>query len=416
MRIAALTRVWAGLPAIYWALFAGVFLMALATFVFPFLTLYLRSRGHSVEETGLLVALFGAGSIPAGPAAGWLADHVGRRPTLLGTLVLASAFTALLPFLEWPALVAAGTLVLGVAVHAYYPAASAVVADVVPPDRYGDAYALMYWERNAGIAVSFAIGGSLAAYGFERLFLLDAATTLLFAAVVLWKVPETRPVGRHGAGPAAGPGPGGDPPAPVAGASGGALGLAPVLRDVHFRRLMLLNMAFLLGLFQFLVVLPIHMTERGLSAADYGHAMAVNGVLIMVLSPWAGRLTEVLDGGRILAAGALLVGAGYGAYAVASTPLEFTLATGVWSLGEIATLPVVSSLVAKLSPPLLRGRYQGAFMMSGGAALALAPAAGGIVAGRLGPVALFAGVTALGVAVAALHLAAGRARAAAGVG
>jgi hypothetical protein len=55
-------------------------------------------------------------------------------------------------------------------------------------------------------------------------------------------------------------------------------------------------------------------------------------------------------------------------------------------------------------------------MMSGGAALALAPAAGGIVAGRLGPAALFAGVTALGVAVAALHLAAGRARAAAGVG
>jgi predicted MFS family arabinose efflux permease len=90
--------------------------------------------------------------------------------------------------------------VLGVAVHAYHPAASAVVADVVPPDRYADAYGLMYWERNAGIAISFALGGALAVHGYERLFLADAATTLLFAVVVLWKVPETRPAAPATAG------------------------------------------------------------------------------------------------------------------------------------------------------------------------------------------------------------------------
>jgi len=66
MRV-TLSRVWTGLPRIDWSVFAGVALMALATFVFPFLALFLQSRGYSVERTGLLVALFGAGSIPAGP-------------------------------------------------------------------------------------------------------------------------------------------------------------------------------------------------------------------------------------------------------------------------------------------------------------------------------------------------------------
>ena len=393
---------WRGLPPTFWALFAGVLLMALATFVFPFLTLFLRARGYSVEQAGLLVALFGAGTIPAGPLGGWLADHHGRRPTLVGTLLCAAAFTALLPFLGHPALLAAGTLVLGVAVHAYFPAANAVVADVVPRDRYGDAYGLMYWERNLGIAVSFALGGRLAAFGFDRLFLADAATTLLFAGVTVFLIPETRPaVSRapHGGTEAGQPG----------------RGFAMLLADRHFTRLMLLNAAFLVALFQFMVALPVVMSGLGLGPAEYGRAMAVNGVLIVACQPWMTRITSRFDPARALAVAALLVGAGYAAYALCATPLEFTLATALWSMGEIVTIPIVSALVATLSPPDLRGRYQGVFGTSFGVALAISPALGGAVVGRLGAGALWTGVAVTCALVAAGHVAAGRARARAGV-
>ena len=393
---------WRELPATFWALFAGVLLMALATFVFPFLTLFLRARGYSVEEAGLLVALFGAGTIPAGPLGGWLADRFGRRPTLIASLLCAAAFTALLPFLSHPALLAAGTLVLGVAVHAYFPASSAVVADVVRPERYADAYGLMYWERNLGVAVSFALGGALAAHGFDRLFLADAATTLLFAGVTVVLIPETRP-----ATPRPAPG-GADPGAP-------RRGFATLLADRHFTRLMLLNAAFLVALFQFMVALPVVMSSLGLGPAEYGRAMAVNGVLIVACQPWMTRVTSRFDPARALALAALLVGAGYGAYAFCSTPLEFTLATAVWSMGEIVTIPIVSALVARLSPPDLRGRYQGAFGTSFGVALAAAPAVGGAVVGSLGAGVLWASVAVTCALVAAGHLAAGRARARAGV-
>jgi MFS family permease len=159
-----------------------------------------------------------------------------------------------------------------------------------------------------------------------------------------------------------------------------------------------------------MVALPVHMRDAGLSPAQYGRAMAVNGVLIVLLSPWAGRLAAAFEPGRVLAAGALLVGAGYAAYGACATPLEFTAATAVWSLGEIVTIPVVSALVAKLSPPDLRGRYQGVFGMSFGLALAVAPAVGGLVLGRLGARAVWAGTAGLQLLVAAGHLVAARAR------
>jgi MFS family permease len=392
----SLTRAFRGLPATFWALFAGTFVMALATFVFPFLALFLRSRGYTVEETGLLVALYGAGSIPSGPLAGWLSDRVGRRPTLLGALLLAAALTALLPFLETPALIVAGTLGLGLASSAYYPSSSAMVSDIVPPQRYGDVFGLMYWERNVGIAVSFALGGTLAVYGYERLFLADAVTTLLFAGLVFLKIPETRPVSaaRH---------PADAKPPP-------ARGWTAVLADRPFCLLMAIQTTFALGLFQFMVALPVVMSGKGLSPGEYGFAMALNGTLIALLSPFVGRLTERREAGHVLALAALFVAAGYGSYAFCSTALHYALATAVWTVGEILSLPTISALVAALSPEDLRGRYQGLFSLSFGVSMALAPAIGGAVVERRGADALWAGVVAVCLLAAVAHLVAGRAR------
>lgn len=391
----SLTRAFRGLPAVFWALFAGTFVMALATFVFPFLALFLRSRGYTVEQTGLLVALYGAGSIPAGPLAGWLADRWGRRPTLLASLLLTASLTALLPLLETAPLLSLCALLLGLTSSSYYPSSSAVVSDVVPASRYGDVFALLYWERNVGIAVSFVAGGVLAGYGYERLFWADAATTLLFAAVVFLKVPETLPA------PAA---------RPATGKAAPARGWSAVLADRSFLVLMAIQTVFALGLFQFMVALPVVMSGKGLSPGEYGVAMSVNGALIAVLSPFVSRLTEKREPGHVLALASLFVAAGYGSYAFCSTAWQYCVATGIWSLGEILSLPTLSAVVAELSPEDLRGRYQGVFSLSFGVSLALAPALGGTIVERAGGDSLWAGVVAVGVLVAAAHVAAARAR------
>ncbi|HYG67771.1 MAG TPA: MFS transporter, partial [Anaeromyxobacteraceae bacterium] len=82
-----------GFPAAFWWLWAGALVNALGQFVFPFLALYLVSRGFSVAEAGGIVAGMGLGSIFAAPLGGILADRIGRRATLVGSLVLGAMTT-----------------------------------------------------------------------------------------------------------------------------------------------------------------------------------------------------------------------------------------------------------------------------------------------------------------------------------
>src|SRR5437763_14785026 len=72
-----------GLPQLFWWLWSGALLSALATFVFPFLALFLTARGMSPSTTGLVASFFSGGMIFAGPAGGAVADRIGRKAPVL---------------------------------------------------------------------------------------------------------------------------------------------------------------------------------------------------------------------------------------------------------------------------------------------------------------------------------------------
>src|SRR5947209_19687645 len=103
----------AGLPAVYWWLWIGYLLSSLGTFVFPFLALYLSSRGIDARETGLVVSLLGVGAVLAGPIGGQLADRVGRKPALLIAPVFSTACAPYLGFVRSTVSIAAGRLAFG---------------------------------------------------------------------------------------------------------------------------------------------------------------------------------------------------------------------------------------------------------------------------------------------------------------
>jgi len=101
---------------------------------------------------------------------------------------------------------------------------------------------------------------------------------------------------------------------------------------------------------------------------------------------------------------AFLFGAGYGLYALGGGLVPYLLGTVLWTVGEVLGFPAASALVADLAPEALRGRYQGAFTMVAGLALALAPLLGGAIYGTFGATALWLGALALGSLAAAGHL------------
>jgi len=374
------------LPPAFWALWWGILVNRAASFVAAFLSVYLvRERGFDVPAAGRVVALYGLGVAVSGPLGGALADRHGRRPTMLAGLLLGAASVAALGQARAPALVAALAFATA-STNLYGPAANAAIADLVAPAQRTRAWGLVYWAVNLGLSLGLLLGGRFADRHLPSLFLADAATTLVFAAIVLRYVPETRPAGLV-AGPV-------------------LAGLLPAWRDRVFATFLLLHLGALVVFSQWLLGLPLDMAAHGFGPSALSLVMAGNclGAVVLqpLLTPWLRRF----DGSHLLAASALLFGAGYGVNALGGGAMTYAAGTALWTLGEVIGFPVAAALVADLAPPALRGRYQGAFSMTWGVTFVVSPLVSAEVYGRLGAGWLWTGCLALGVAVAAGHLAA----------
>ena len=126
------------------------------------------------------------------------------------------------------------------------------------------------------------------------------------------------------------------------------------------------------------------MGEAGFTPADYGMAIAVNGVLIVVLQIPVTRFIEHRDPRRLLVLSSLLAGYGFGLTAFAGSVGVFALTVCVWTLAEIVNAPTQTGLVVRLSPAHGRGRYQGMYTMSWSVAALVAPLMSGFVIDRYG--------------------------------
>jgi MFS family permease len=374
-----------GLPPAYWVLWWGTLVNRLGNFVVPFLALYLvRARGFDPAAAGQMVALFGMGGTGAAVLGGVLADRLGRRPSMLGGMLLSAASVGTIPFVRAPLAIAALALLAGASNQIYQPAVHAAVADVVPAPERRRAYGLLYWAVNMGLTLGYAIASLLAARGLAALFLADAATTLVCAALIALRIPETRPSKL--------------PHAPV------VAGILRVLSDGPFLAFLGLQLAALVVFTQWQLAFPLDLSAHGLPPSFFALMMAYNCAGVVLVQPWLTPLLHRFDGARLLAVSATLFGVGFGLNAVAGTVPVYLLGVTCWTLGEIVGFPVASALVADLAPPDLRGRYQGAFSTVWGLALTLSPLVAGKVLQGAGARTLWLSCLATGLLVAVGHL------------
>ncbi|GAA0675770.1 MFS transporter [Kitasatospora atroaurantiaca] len=358
-----------GLPREFWWLWTSTLVNRLGGFVVTFLALYLTAdRGYSASYAGLVAALFGLGAAIAAVGAGVLTDRIGRRPTLVAAQLSTAVFTAVLGFTDGPVAIAAVAFLVGLTNNASRPAISAIIADIVPAENRVRAFSLNYWAINIGFGVSAAAAGLIATHGYLTLFLLDALSTLLCAAVVFVTIPETKPTGSAPGAPGV---PEGDEP---------EVGLGTVFRDSRFMAVVALNLLLALVYQQGNTTLAVDMGQAGISATQFGLVASVNGVLIVLLQLPLTRLMQRRSRTSLLVASALLTGWGFGLTALAgSSALLYAVTVAVWTIGEIMNAPTMMGLIAELSPTHARGRYQGVYSLSWSLASFLGPAAGGFL-------------------------------------
>ncbi|MCA9910591.1 MAG: MFS transporter [Anaerolineae bacterium] len=381
-----------GLPRVFWFLWVGTLINRIGIFIQPFLTLFLTNeRGLTPSEAALIVGMLGFGSLTAHLSGGYLTDRIGRRRTMMLSFFITPVLQMLLFFAQDHATIAVLTFAFGFFIDLYRPAASALIADVVPPNDRVRAFALRYWAINLGASIGLALAGWLARQNYIYLFIGDALTTFLFGLVVLAFIPETRPVIET-----------------AVRATRSRLTL-PTIPPGERRVFTFILMMSALGIgvgalfVQSAVTLPLAMKARGLSEADYGLAASVNGIFIVLvglpISQYLGRYSRLF----VLALAAICTGVGFALNAFATTTAAFAFAVVIWTLGELMAAPVGTAIIADISPIARRGLYQGIFGASFGAAFAVGPVIGGAVFQRYGPDALWGLCLVVGVVAAAAY-------------
>ncbi|MCP4898359.1 MAG: MFS transporter [bacterium] len=354
------------------------------TMVLPFLSLYLTLHlGFSTLDAGRLLSLFGFGSMAGSYVGGLLSDRLGPYRVLCLSLFAGGAGFVVLAGLETMAAIGVAIFFVSLISDAFRPALMAAVAETSSPKERPRAFALIRMAVNLGMAIGPAAGGFLAAHHYSWLFFADAATCWA-AGLLLWAV-----VAR--------------------GASFGddsdrisvpvrASRIRSPWRDLPFLGFLVLIFALGVVFFQVWITFPVFLRDvHQLGERWIGSLLAVNALLIVAFEM---PLLHALEGYRELRVAA--VGSLFVCLGLATLPLGhgFTialLAMTILTIGEMLSLPMSNSFVARRAGEGATGRYMGAYTLAFSASFVVAPSLGMTIYDRWGGAVLWYGIGGLGV-------------------
>jgi MFS family permease len=320
--------------------FAGVFavtfcgLLAVGA-VLPVLPRYVHGPLDAGNiAVGVVIGAYAATGLLLRPVAGRLADHRGRKQTvLLGSVLVAIAgFLYLLP-LGVPGLIGA-RLLLGAGEGTVFTAGSAWIVDIAPPERRGRViglYGLSVW---AGLSIGPLLGELLLhASGYNAVWLLAGALPLLGAAIAL-RLPDPF----H-------PKPGADEHHPLIEREAVRPGTALALGSLGYATVA-----------SFVV---LHLDQRGL-----GHGAVVFGVfatMVVLTRLVAGDLPDRIGPARVAIAAALVEAVGLATLGVAHSLL--VAVAGAMAMGAAFSLlyPSLLLVVVERVAETRRGAALGTF-------------------------------------------------------
>ena len=373
------------LPRQYWILFSGTLVNRFGTFVIPFLVIYLTTRGYDGTIIGFTLGAYGAGGLVAGAIGGYLADKIGRKPTMLISCAGSAGFMLLISQASGLPALATATFMTGLFSGLYGPAAGALIADLVPPELRIRAFSCQRWAVNIGFAAGMATAGLMVKNSFMALFIIDAGTTLILGLTVLFGL-KARPVGRTATG-------------------GWSHALQHIRGNIPFLTACAASFLMTLVFLQMSCTYSLQTTlGAGLDESTYGFLMALNGIMIACLELPLTSFTRRFNPVRIIAGGYALIGIGMGInYLGASLPL-LLVSVIVFTLGEMIAMPVSAGYMASLAPDEMRGRYQGVMSITWSTATMVGPSLG-IMFYHFSPPALWLTVMGMGLLAAWIVLA-----------
>ncbi|MHC5724482.1 MAG: MFS transporter [Nostoc sp.] len=362
MKLASQSQLSSWLPSIHrqvWIFAIGRFFSEVGTgftlFYAPIF--FVNQVGLSATSVGVALGSASISGLVGRIVGGSLADsgHWGRRRTLLlataisaiGSLVLAatSNFTILV----------IGSLISGLGIGFYWPAAEAVVADASEIDNRRETFAIARLADNLGLAIGIVLAGFLITIigSYRWLFVIDAISFLVFFGVVYVGIIETEQQQIK----------------ELENTQYIASWIA-VLSDRRFLVYIAVNIFFTIYISQIHSTLPLYFknfvfvesTSEGFAKTTISGLFAWHLVFAIICQLPVTSILKRCSHTLALTVSAILWAIGFGMIWVSGTASSYnlvwvTLALGVFAVAIVSYTPSAASLVTELAPENQRGVY-----------------------------------------------------------
>ncbi len=370
-------RAFTGIPVAIWWLSLSQLVNRIGTMVIPFMTLYLTQKlGFPIEKAGFVMVCFGIGAILGSLLGGQLADRIGYRPVMIGSLAANGAgFLCLLPLTSFWA-ISAGVFLLALVAEGFRPASSMSIARFSSSETRTRSFSLYRLSLNLGWAAASAFGGLLASFDYSLIFWVDGFTCLasaLFLFLLFKKIPESEEAAAETSAAAEN--------GPAAAAD------RPAWRDGPYLAFTALTW---LGAMVFMqcvwTVPPFFKMGLGFGEAAVGLLMGLNGLIVFAFEmPIIFTIEGKRPPLRLIRLGLVLYSLSYLALVLPLGPLAVAVASvALISFGEILVMPFSTTFATRRAPAARQGQYLALYTTAYSLSNVLAPLFGTQVAARFG--------------------------------
>lgn len=361
-----------GLSRETWLLSLVMLVNRAGTMAVPFMSLYVTLKlGRSLAEAGLIITLFGVGSVLGALTGGFLTDRIGFRWVQIVSAVLSGLLFIGYGYITDFTTLCVLTVLLSMVADALRPANHAAIAAYSSRENLTRSYSLNRLAINLGWSVGGTVGGLLAAIDYQFLFYVEGGTNIMAGLMIWMLLPSNLTSVRK-----------------FSKKTEQANSKSHPWMNPVFLQFMLFATLFTTAFFLVFRLVPVFWkAEWAISERGIGLLLGLNGIVIafaeMVLVRKLEKFGNTL---RFIVWGTVFCGLGY---ALLLLPWGSGLMIAAFfilaiTIGEMLAFPFITSYIMSQANPDNRGAYATAITLSWSFAQIIGPSGGGWIAEHLG--------------------------------
>lgn len=360
-----------GLSRETWLLSMVMLINRSSSMAVPFMSLYMTQYLHRPpSDAGLIITLFGIGSILGATTGGKLTDVVGFRTVQIVSSVIGGVFFIFFSTLTNFHFLCILTVVISFFSEAFRPANFAAIATYAAPGTQTRSYSLNRLATNLGWAFGSSVGGIVASFNYQLLFVIDGSVSILAGALILFLLPALKV---H---------------AGVTKEDRADAAVVKPWKDFLFIKFLLLTTLLTTCFFLMFRVVPLFYKEEWhLDEMVIGIILGMNGVIIalfemVMISKIENKRSPVF----YIMTGVLLIAS---SYLILMLPglipvILAVLSMMMFTVGEMFALPFINTFVMSRTNSGNRGQYAAGYTLSWSVAQVIGPASGFYLAEHFG--------------------------------